>query len=308
MSDVQVQSYRYLRTAMVGLLVALGAAVFYQAWRQGFHLLSSVSAYYYTPAQAIFVGALIGLSACMIALRGTTDFEDIVLNLGGMLAAVVAVVPTSRGADFETAVDACQQTKTALLTPQASNGFDCPTVQALFAATKANVQNNVAALLVVGFLGLVATALFAYWDARADRPRRFGALFWWGLSASFVLWAVVLIAALVSFDWFVRHAHFIAAAGLLVSIVAVAVANAVRRQRPDIDENWGVKQALSATRDVLTRRLGLYSGLAWAMLGVAALGIALFFANVIILFWVEVSVALLFALFWMVQTVEVRDA
>jgi hypothetical protein len=308
MSDIQVKSYRYLRTAMVGLLIALGAAVFYQVWRQGFHLLASVSAYYYTPAQAIFVGALIGLSACMIALRGTTDFEDIVLNLGGMLAAVVAVVPTSRGADFEAAVRACQQTKTVLLTEQASNGFDCPTVQALSAATKANVQNNVTALLVVGFLGLVATMLFAYWDARADRSRRFGAFFWWGLGASFVLWAVGLVVALVSLDWFIRHAHFIAAVGLLVSIVAVAVANAVRRQRPDIDENSGVKQALGATRDVLTRKLGLYSGLAWAMLGVAVVGVALFFANVITLFWVEASVALLFALFWMVQTVEVRDA
>jgi hypothetical protein len=308
MSDVQVKSYRYLRTAMVGLLIALGAAVLYQAWRQGFHLLSSVSAYYYTPAQAIFVGALIGLSACMIALRGTTGFEDIVLNLGGMLAAVVAVVPTSRGADFETAVLACQQTKTPLLTGQASNGLDCPTVQALVAATRANVQNNVAALVVVGFLGLVTTVLFAYWDARAGRPRRFGALFWWGLGASVVLWAVGLVAALVSLDWFVGHAHFIAAVGLFMSIVAVAVANAVRRQRPDIDENSGVRQALGATRDVLTRKPGLYTGLAWAMVGVAAVGFALFLANVITLFWVEISVALLFAVFWMVQTVESPDA
>lgn len=308
MSDVQVKSYRYLRTAMVGLLVALGAAVFYQAWRQGFHLLPSVSAYYYTPAQAIFVGALIGLSACMIALRGTTGFEDVVLNLGGMLAAVVAVVPTSRGADFETAVSACEQAKTPLLTGRASNEFDCPTVEALVAAIKANVQNNVTALLVVGFLGLVATVLFAYWDARADRSRRFGATFWWGLGASFVLWAVVLVAVLVSLDWFVRYAHYIAAVGLFASIVAVAVANAVRRQRPDIDESSGMKQALGATRDVLTRKLGLYAGLAWAMLGVAALGVALFVANVITLFWVEVSVALLFALFWTVQTVELRNA
>lgn len=308
MSDVQVKSYRYLRTAMVGLLIALGAAVFYQAWRQGFHLLPSVSAYYYTPAQAIFVGALIGLSACMIALRGTTDFEDTVLNLGGMLAAVVAVVPTSRGADFETAVRACEQTKTPLLTQQASGGLDCPTVQALVAATKANVQNNVAALLVVGFLGLVATVLFAYWDARAERPRRLGALFWWGLGASFALWAVGLVAALVSLDWFVRNAHFIAAVGLLVSIVVVAVANAVRSRWPDLDEISGVKQALGAARAVLTSELGLYSWLAWAMVLVTALGVALFFVNVITLFWVEVSAGLLFALFWLVQTVELRDA
>jgi len=307
MSDVQVKSYRYLRTAMVGLLLALGAAVFYQASRQGFHLLSSVSAYYYTPAQAIFVGALIGLAACMVALRGTTAFEDVVLNLGGMCAAVVAVVPTSRGSDFDSALRACQQTKAPPLTRQA-NGSDCPTVQALFSATKANVENNMAALLVVGFLGLVATVLFAYGDARAGRPRRFGALFRWGLGVSFVLWALGLVGVLVSLDWFVRNAHFIAAAGLFLSIVAVAVANAVRRQRPDIDENSGVRQALGATGHVLIRDLGLYAALAWAMVGVGAVEAGLFFANVISLFWVEVSVALLFALFWMVQTVELLDA
>jgi hypothetical protein len=308
MSDVQMKSYRYLRTAIVGLLIALGAAVFYQASRQGFHLLSSISAYYYTPAQAIFVGALIGLAACMIALRGTTGFEDVVLNLGGMFAAVVAVVPTSRGSDFDSALSACQQTAAPPLTRQGSNGLDCPTVQALYAATKANVANNMAALLVVGFLGLVATVLFAYRDARTGRPRRFGALFWWGLGASFLLLAAGLVGVLARLDWFVHNAHFIAAIGLFVSIVAVAVANAVRRQRPDIDGSSGVRQTLGATRDVLTRNLGLYSALAWAMVGVGVVQAGLFFANVITLFWVEVPIALLFAVFWMVQTVELPDA
>ena len=66
------------------------------------------SAYYYTPAQAIFVGALIGLAACMIALKGTTPVEDVFLNLGGVFAAVVAIVPTARDADYQAAVRACQ--------------------------------------------------------------------------------------------------------------------------------------------------------------------------------------------------------
>ena len=54
---------------MVGLLIALAVAVFYQTSQQG-SFLTSVSAYYYTPAQAVFVGALIGLGASMIALQG----------------------------------------------------------------------------------------------------------------------------------------------------------------------------------------------------------------------------------------------
>jgi hypothetical protein len=77
--DTLAKSYRYLRTAMVGLLVCLAVAVVYRSWRQG-DLLGSVSAYYYTPAQAIFVGALIGLGTCMIALKRTTPVEDVFLN------------------------------------------------------------------------------------------------------------------------------------------------------------------------------------------------------------------------------------
>jgi hypothetical protein len=82
---------------MVGVLLALAAAVFYQSSQQG-SFLASVSAYYYTSAQAVFVGALIGLGVSMIALQGMNDSENTFLNLGGMFAIVIAIVPTGRGA------------------------------------------------------------------------------------------------------------------------------------------------------------------------------------------------------------------
>jgi hypothetical protein len=113
-SDTLAKSYRYLRLAMVGLLLCLAVAVVYQSVRQG-NLLGSVSAYYYTPAQAIFVGGLIGLGACMIALKGTTPVEDVFLNLGGVFAAVVAIVPTGRDADYRAAVRACREAGTPLV-------------------------------------------------------------------------------------------------------------------------------------------------------------------------------------------------
>ena len=70
--DVREKTYAFLRMTLVALLLALGVAVIWQTYRQGWQTLDSVSAYYYTPAQPIFVGALIGLGACMIALRGGT--------------------------------------------------------------------------------------------------------------------------------------------------------------------------------------------------------------------------------------------
>jgi hypothetical protein len=84
----QVKSYRYLRMGIVGLLVALGAAVTYQ--RFGVHCgLGSVSAYFYTPARSVFVGGLIGLGASMIALRGMNLPEEIFLNVGGIFAFLI---------------------------------------------------------------------------------------------------------------------------------------------------------------------------------------------------------------------------
>jgi hypothetical protein len=169
-SDTLAKSYRYLRLAMVGLLLCLTVAVLYQSWRQGWNFLGSISAYYYTPAQAFFVGGLIGLGACMIALKGTTPVEDVFLNLGGVFAAIVAIVPTGRDADYRAAVRACREVGTPLLTQKASTGrLDCPTVQALEDATKANVDNNLAVLLAVGAVALVTSVVVAWKDGTLNR-------------------------------------------------------------------------------------------------------------------------------------------
>jgi hypothetical protein len=287
------KSYRYLRTAMVALLVGLGVAVFYQTWRQGF-LLASVSAYYYTPAQAIFVGALIGLGACMIALRGTTRVEDVVLNLGGMFAAVVAIVPTSRGEDYRAALRACEQADSPLLTEKASTDLDCPSLQALADATRANVENNMVALLVLGGLGLLATVLFALREPKESRQK-----IWWGFGAAFAVYAVGAVAFIASIEWFIDNAHYSAAVGLFACIFVVAVVNARRHQGKPRGSR---AQPLRVVSGALTRYR--YTWIALAMVLVAALEIVLWRVNVITLFWLEISVATLFALFWMVQTIE----
>src|SRR5258705_12152572 len=191
--DTRVKSYRYLRIAMVGLLVALGVSVGYQTWRQGFHLLGSVSAYYYTPAQAIFVGALIGIATCMIALKGTTAAEDVFLNLGGMFAAVVAMVPTSRGEDYESTFRECVQAAGPQITERASSGLNCRSVTALAEATRANVDNNMVALLVLGGLGILATMLFAMRERKVSSQK-----IWWGIGAAVAVYAAVTVAFIAS--------------------------------------------------------------------------------------------------------------
>jgi hypothetical protein len=232
--EIQAVSYRYLRIAMVGLLLALAAAVFYQSAQQD-SFLASVSAYYYTPAQAVFVGALIGLGASMIALQGTNDAEDVFLNLGGMFAIVVAIVPTGRGADFRTAVQACRESGGTLLTHQASKNLDCPGVLALRDATRANVENNMAALLAVGGLALVLAAVFVFKDWTAKRGTKGRGWVLAGFFAAVLVWLGGLIALAASVGWLADNAHYIATIGLLLGILAVAGANAHRRgERPSV--------------------------------------------------------------------------
>jgi FtsH-binding integral membrane protein len=288
MSDIEVKSYRYLRTAMVALLLGLGAAVVYHTMQAG-AVLASVSAYYYTPAQAIFVGALIALGACMIALKGTNGVEDLFLNLGGMFAVVVAIVPTSRGADYRTAVRACEQADSPVL-----EDLDCPTVRALAEATEANVENSTVALLIVGALALLTAVLFF---ALKDR-RTPGAKFpWWAFVATLVVYGVGAAAFTMSKERFIDNAHYVAAIGLLVCIVVVAVANALRR-----DE--GRQETLNAVPGALLRSRDAYAWIARIMLGGAVVGVVLWLVDWISLFLLEIVVAAFFAVFWMVQTIE----
>ena len=43
--------------------------------------------------QPVLVGVLVSMGVCLIALKGNTDGEDLLMNLAGMLAPVVAFVP-----------------------------------------------------------------------------------------------------------------------------------------------------------------------------------------------------------------------
>ena len=89
-------TYLSLRVAMISLLVMLLFSVGYQLFFEtnGTCLLGSISAYYYTPARPIFVGALCALCVCLVTYRGHSKEEDLLLNFSGIMAAVVAVVPT----------------------------------------------------------------------------------------------------------------------------------------------------------------------------------------------------------------------
>ena len=313
--DILTKSYRYLRLAMVGLLICLAAAVVIQSVSQG-SVLGSVSAYYYTPAQAFFVGGLIGLGACMIALKGTPTVQDIALNLGGVFAAIVAIVPTGRSADYRALVRACEEAGTPLLTQKASTGLDCPTVKALEEATRANVNNNLWALLIVGLIALGATLFVAWRDGTLKPQADRDALkdFWWGFGAVSVLWLAVLVARLVSLKWVINNGHWIAAVLLFVCIFIVGAVNAwrVRREqpagrsregRPSVTPMNAVRETVGDLVAVRRRRDRSIRIARW-MLFVGAASALLCWLGLITLFVLEGAVFVLFMAFWTLQTFE----
>ena len=300
--SIPVKSYLYMRLAIVALLVALGVSVAFQTASQGWRPLASVSAYYYTAAQAIFVGALLGFAAIMIALKGTTGIEDVFLNLGGMFAAVVATVPTSRGADFEAAVAACRQNGT-LLTERSSGTADCPKTEALAEAAGANVANNMWTLIVVGFLAFAIMLIVAW--------RRRQPFSWMAFGGGAVVLAAGFLAFWIAPEWFSQNAHWIAAVGLFGCIFVVALANARRREGKTmtIATNKGrtVAEKVDGAARVPVQRTdhrNLYNWIALLMLGVGVVVVLAWAQNWITLFWLEIIVFLLFIALWLTQTIE----
>jgi hypothetical protein len=93
-SQDAIKTYRYLRIRMIGAVVLLTASIAIErskvdCWQ------TSISAYYYTPVRAIFVGTMIAVDLALIVYKGRSGREAVCLNYAGMLAPAIALVPTT---------------------------------------------------------------------------------------------------------------------------------------------------------------------------------------------------------------------
>lgn len=138
-----LKTYRYLRVGMILAVIALVASVMIErshvdCWQ------TSISAYYYTPVRAVFVGGLLAIGFSLIVIKGRGN-EDIFLNAAGMLAPVVAVAPT-------TDVGACWSIRPIPL----------PLVDGELAPwVRTNIDNNFNSLLITGVVALVVAVTLA---------------------------------------------------------------------------------------------------------------------------------------------------
>lgn len=205
-SDFEKRTYNYLRLAMIGVLIMLAVAV----WREHRKTVSdcwqgSISAYYYTPVHAVFIGTLVTVGVCMIVLKGASTLKDVLLNLGGLLAPVVAFVPTP-------------------------NAGRCWSEQVVSRQAAADIANNMVAYFVVGSLALIGSAIIGL-TSKGDA--KWGWKQTLGLVVSVLLWLAGISWLAKAPESFNHNAHYTAAALLFAAIIGIVVLSAMgQRHQP----------------------------------------------------------------------------
>ena len=260
-----VTTWRYLRLAMIGLVVLLLVAVLYEhAHAPGGCWEESISAYWFTPVRSVFVGALVAIGTCLVCLRGETDGQDVLLNLAGVCAPVVALVPTP-------------------------DPGTCASVLVSAAGRDEAVADNVTALLAAGGLALVGAGVLAVVGLARGTRRRPSAAAVSGFALVTAVYAVALVVFLAARTWFVDGGHVVAAVAMFGCIFLTVCLEAV-----------DFRSSRSA------RRGNRYAWVAVLMAVAAVVHVVL----VVALTWrhwalsLETTLILLFALFWVLQTVE----
>jgi len=269
--EVVLRTYRYLRLGMAVLVALLGAAVVLEIISSNVQL-DSISAYYYSPAHAVFVASLCAVGACLIVYRGQSDLEDAILNGCGFLAFVVAFIPT-----------------------RASEARPCDPNSQFCTVAPATVEANMWALLVTSAISLALAFGVSVWKRKrsTSRPLPAGAR-----AAYFVLLAGFIALAIFFIGWrstFLSIGHYTAAIALFVGIVMVVGLNGYR---------LGVEGSrVSGVRSHFLNRyaLGFYI-MVVSTVAIIAAGRSGALPHWI--FYLESSLIAQFAMFWIVQTVE----
>ncbi len=255
--DIAVTTYRYLRLAMVVLVVLLATSILVEWWSTEPRCWqTSLSSYYYTPVRPVLVATLVALGACLVIIKGESRHEDALLNVAGMLAPVVAFVPTAGYAR-------------------------CWSAEPPSRDISADVTNNVMALLVAGAAALVIALLATAVGTPADQ-RRFGL----GQGLALALWGLGTAWFVLDRPSFEANAHYAAAVPMFGCVVVVTGLQSLscrhsRDPRPGYARAYLVLAGLMVVVPAALGAIAWVSGWDYALLWIESALIAFFAA-----FWV----------------------
>ena len=266
-----LRTYRYLRLAMVLLVVLLFISVTTYINSSSGQMLQSISASYYTPVRAVFVSSLCAVGTCLIVYQGNTDVEDVLLNGSGFFAFIVGFVPTRP-----------EEKCVASAIPK---------------DVRDAISNNVTALMavaVIAFLVVMGIQLFA--TPASERELSKGA----GAALAFSVVAFLGLAGFYVFNraGFMCHGHNTAAILLFIGIVAVVFVSGRGLAR---------KQAKEDGRPVRAHLWNRYFwGFVLMVVSIAVIAITGPWLGWLDhwVFWLEAALIAQFGTFWLTQTIE----
>lgn len=269
------RTHRYLRLALVGLVLALLTSVVVEVVRTGV-VLPSISHYFYTPARNVFVGCLVAVSLALLTLSGR-DLEAVFLDIAAIFAPLIALVPTG----YDDAPDAI--------------ALQCPKdAECLPAAYLPDVHNGVITYAIVMAL-VVATAV----TLRVIEHRRIRTTLLVGAIGIHVAELLLVLAFVPGIsrgfpfnDVLPISIHFAVTAAFFLAFAAVPLVNALRRHEE------------SSERPPAPWQRAVYLAVPVLLVLDLVLLFTLMTVWPWIVFWGEAVALLLFALFWLVQTIE----
>lgn len=276
--QVLLLTYRFLRLGILAAVTTLSVSLLAEIVRTQC-VRNSISAYFYSPSRTIFTGSLMAVGLCLIAIQGDDDWDEVSLNVAGMLAPMIAVLPTSVSTTCDPAFEGLTDTDPNYRAM----------IEAIEAQTRDGLHNNVIAYFGVLLAALIAVAVLV--------PRR---LVRSDLGANKVRTALLVYIALVGvFVYFASRtwnthsawAHNLSAVLMFVFFGVVVCYNATRRQAP----RWYRISCLAIAVLMAAVALGVFPVLRW-MLDVRWS-----------VFFLEATQTALFAAFWFLQTIAFVD-
>jgi hypothetical protein len=265
------RTYRYLRLSIVGAVVLLFVALTITIVRFGPML--SVSAAHYTPARDIFVGSIFAVALAMIALSGRS-LSQALLDYAAIAGALIAVVP-------------------APIEP--GQVPDTP-------ADVAGVEVGILSLLIVGMLGVVIAFVLALVQ-RTLTP---------ALGVAIAVAAVIMLAVaawwLLAPTSFLAWAHIVAAFTFFAFVAAVSGLAAWTVDETSSEADAAARRMYRVLYSVIAVGILITLGLLLVVIVLKVQGVDLVASTGLPLIFIgEATALILFAGFWLIQTVELWD-
>lgn len=276
--QILLLTYRFLRLGILAAVATLTVSLITEISRTNC-VRNSISAYFYSPARTIFTGSLMAVGLCLIAIQGEKDWDEVSLNLAGMLAPMVAVLPTSVSTKCDPAFDSLNPTD-----PQYAAMLTMIEDQ-----TREGLHNNVIAYFGVLLVGLVAVMILA--PNRLIRSELNKTKVRIALVAYILVVGVFVIFASLTWDEHSAWAHNTSAVVMFVAFGVVVTYNVVRSGTPQ----WYRHACLAIAILMAVAAIVVFPILRW-VLDVDW--------NV---FALEAAEIALFGAFWLLQTVAFLD-